>query len=104
MTFSFFLSIYSRCGAPASWAARHTIVCLDLTLDLSVLVKFAAEVAIYKIQQYNQHTVIVTALKFHTLNKIIYNAQGLLKYLRWFSHFFLLCLSLLSAAIQLTYM
>ena len=29
MTFSFFLSIYSRCGAPASWAARHTIVCLD---------------------------------------------------------------------------
>ena len=28
MTFSFFLSIYSRCGAPASWAARH-IVCLD---------------------------------------------------------------------------
>ena len=43
-----------------------------LTLDLSVLVKFAAEVAIYKIQQYNQHTVIVTALKFHTLNKILY--------------------------------
>ena len=30
MTFSFFLSIYSRCGAPASWAARHTIVCLDV--------------------------------------------------------------------------
>ena len=30
MTFSFFLSIYSRCGAPASWATRHTIVCLDL--------------------------------------------------------------------------
>ena len=29
MTFSFFLSIYSRCGAPASWAAQHTIVCLD---------------------------------------------------------------------------
>ena len=29
MTFSFFLSIYSRCGAPASWAARHTTVCLD---------------------------------------------------------------------------
>ena len=32
MTFSFFLSIYSRCGAPASWAARHTTVCLDLLL------------------------------------------------------------------------
>ena len=32
MTFSFFLSIYSRCGAPASWAARHTIVCLDSVL------------------------------------------------------------------------
>ena len=31
MTFSFFLSIYSRCGAPASWAARHTTVCLDLS-------------------------------------------------------------------------
>ena len=29
MTFSFFLSIYSRCGALASWAARHTTVCLD---------------------------------------------------------------------------
>ena len=31
MTFSFFLQIYSRCGAPASWAARHTTVCLDYT-------------------------------------------------------------------------
>ena len=31
MTFSFFLSIYPRCGAPASWAARHTIVCLNVT-------------------------------------------------------------------------
>ena len=30
ITFSFFLLIYSRCGAPASWAARHTIVCLDI--------------------------------------------------------------------------
>ena len=29
MTFSFFLLIYSRCGAPDSWAARHTTVCLD---------------------------------------------------------------------------
>ena len=29
MTFSFFLSIYSQCGVSASWAARHTIVCLD---------------------------------------------------------------------------
>ena len=29
----FFLpvNLYSRCGAPASWAARHTIVCLDYT-------------------------------------------------------------------------
>ena len=34
MTFSFFLSIYSRCGAPASWAARHTTVCLDKSLLL----------------------------------------------------------------------
>ena len=32
MTFSFFLSIYSRCGAPASWAIRHTIVCLDISI------------------------------------------------------------------------
>ena len=31
IAFSFFLLIYSRCGAPASWAARHTIVCLDTT-------------------------------------------------------------------------
>ena len=32
IAFSFFLLIYSRCGALASWAARHTIVCLDLLL------------------------------------------------------------------------
>ena len=30
IAFSFSLLIYSRCGAPVSWAARHTIVCLDL--------------------------------------------------------------------------
>ena len=36
MTFSFFLSIYSRCGAPASWAARHTIVCLDTFLFIKI--------------------------------------------------------------------
>ena len=29
ITFSFFLLIYSRCGAPDSWATRHAIVCLD---------------------------------------------------------------------------
>ena len=29
IAFSFFLSIYSRGFAPASWAARHTTVCLD---------------------------------------------------------------------------
>ena len=28
ITFTFFLLIYSQCGAPASWAARHTTVCL----------------------------------------------------------------------------
>ena len=30
IAFSFFLSIYSRCGAPASLAALHTTVCLDI--------------------------------------------------------------------------
>ena len=30
IAFSFFLSIYSRGCAPASLAARHTTVCLDL--------------------------------------------------------------------------
>ena len=35
IAFSFFLLIYSRCGAPASWAARHTIVCLDKCNKLS---------------------------------------------------------------------
>ena len=35
ITFSFFLSIYPpRCGAPTSWAARHTMVCLDTTIIL----------------------------------------------------------------------
>ena len=33
IAFSFFLLIYSWCGAPASWAARHTIVCLDLIIS-----------------------------------------------------------------------
>ena len=37
MTFSFFLSIYSRCGAPASWAARHTTVCLDTIIHTLVV-------------------------------------------------------------------
>ena len=30
ITFTIFLLIYSQCGAPASWAARHTTVCLDI--------------------------------------------------------------------------
>ena len=30
IAFSFFLLIYSRCSAPASWAARRTTVCLDI--------------------------------------------------------------------------
>ena len=34
MTFSFLLSIYPWCGAPAYWAARHTIMCLDITYTL----------------------------------------------------------------------
>ena len=29
ITFFVFLSIYSRCGATASWAAQHTTVCLE---------------------------------------------------------------------------
>ena len=29
ITFTFFLLIYSRRGALASWAAQHTTVCLD---------------------------------------------------------------------------
>ena len=36
MTFSFFLSIYSRCGTPASWTARHTIACLDYRVKSEV--------------------------------------------------------------------
>ena len=37
IAFSFFLLIYSRCGAPASWAARHTIVCLDCLVEFCLL-------------------------------------------------------------------
>ena len=37
MTFSFFLSIYSRCGAPASWAARNNIVCLDNRMTTGII-------------------------------------------------------------------
>ena len=36
--FSFFLSIYSRCGAPASWAARHTIVYLDTSVNTNMCI------------------------------------------------------------------
>ena len=34
IAFSFFLLIHSRCGAPTSWAARHTTVCLDVVAPL----------------------------------------------------------------------
>ena len=40
IAFSFFLLIYSRCGAPASWAARHTIVCLDQQISVKIATKF----------------------------------------------------------------
>ena len=30
IAFSFFLLMYSQCGVLASWATRHTIMCLDL--------------------------------------------------------------------------
>ena len=33
--FTFFLLIYSRCGAPASRAAQHTTVCLDVFICMS---------------------------------------------------------------------
>ena len=49
MTFSFFLSIYSRFGAPASWAARHTIVFLDLR---NVITRFHCEVPMNLIRNY----------------------------------------------------
>ena len=31
--FNIFLSIYSWCGVMASWAARHTIVCVDTSIQ-----------------------------------------------------------------------
>ena len=34
IAFSFFLLLYSQCGTPASWATRHTTVCLDKTMGL----------------------------------------------------------------------
>ena len=34
MTFFSFMSLYPQCGALASWAARHTIVCLDVVTRL----------------------------------------------------------------------
>ena len=54
MTFSFFLSIYSRCGAPASWAARHTTVCLDkvmlraIGLSINLLIHVPNKENMYK--------------------------------------------------------
>ena len=52
MTFSFFLSIYSRCGAPASWAAQHTIVCLDIILIYIVFILAVRGLAIIIIIKY----------------------------------------------------
>jgi len=37
IAFLFFLLITHLCGAPASWAARHTTVCLD-TQTLSTFI------------------------------------------------------------------
>jgi len=37
ITFFVFLSIYSRGDATASWAARHTTVCLDNGYDIFLL-------------------------------------------------------------------
>jgi len=34
IAFLFFLLITHLCGAPASWAARHTTVCLDIFSSL----------------------------------------------------------------------
>ena len=35
--FSFFLSIYSRCGVPAFLAARHTTMCLVVIITNNLL-------------------------------------------------------------------
>ena len=36
--FYVFLSIYSQCDATASWTARHTTVCLDFWLNVSLII------------------------------------------------------------------
>ena len=42
IAFSFFLSIYSQGCAPASWAAQHTTVCLDVIKNSQAVKKSAA--------------------------------------------------------------
>jgi len=44
IAFLFFLLITHWCGAPASWAARHTTVCLDLFVSL--MSKYYLEVVV----------------------------------------------------------
>ena len=52
IAFSFFMLIYSRCGTPASWAARHTTVCLDRAVIKINFVKKASYQTFYmKIRQ-----------------------------------------------------
>jgi len=41
MMFSFFLSIYSQCGALASWASQCTTMCLDMFTKLCTKIKLA---------------------------------------------------------------
>ena len=67
IAFSFFLLIYSLCGAPASWAARHTIVCLDI----SKAVKRQLTVNCEYVFLHVLHNVQVYIPYMHTLSHIV---------------------------------
>ena len=76
IAFSFFLSIYSRCYAPASWAARHTTVCLD-TMGKSALPDIYAQARGPQTQGrvciYRQST------SAHGITNLIQNSQAVKK-------------------------
>jgi len=60
IAFLFFLLITHWCGAPASWAARHTTVCLDKENDFLIV---EIEVVIAVCQQQLEGTPICSLCK-----------------------------------------
>jgi len=82
ITFLFFLLITHWCGAPASWATRHTTVCLDIsemliikytgTPDVSNNVKFLSVRPSHpKLRQLIMYVPIIKGLCYHVVKSFM---------------------------------